>query len=63
MSDNQQRSVEQWMEYIQTLHFREIEMGLERVNEVYQRLIPEGVNYSVISIAGTNGKGLSLIHI
>lgn len=57
MSDNQQRSVEQWMEYIQTLHFREIEMGLERVNEVYQRLIPEGVNYSVISIAGTNGKG------
>jgi len=52
-----QRSLEQWVDYIQTIHFREIELGLERVNEVYQRLIPNGVDFTVISIAGTNGKG------
>ena len=57
MSINSQRSVEQWVEYIQTLHFREIELGLDRVNEVYQRLIPQGIGFTVISIAGTNGKG------
>ena len=50
-------SLDQWVEYIQTLHFREIELGLERVSEVYQRLIPDGLGCSVISLAGTNGKG------
>jgi len=57
MSTNSQRSVDQWVEYIQTLHFREIELGLDRVKEVYQRLIPEEIDFEVISIAGTNGKG------
>ena len=57
MSANSQRSVEQWVEYIQTLHFREIELGLDRANEVYHRLIPQGIDFTVISIAGTNGKG------
>ena len=51
------RTLDQWVDYIQTLHFREIDLGLDRVNQVYQRLLPDGVDFTVISIAGTNGKG------
>jgi len=51
------RTLEQWIEYIQTLHFSEIELGLERVQSVYRRLYPKGLACKVISVAGTNGKG------
>ncbi len=50
-------SVAAWMEYIQTLHAREIEMSLDRVREVFLRLCPGGFTPVVISVAGTNGKG------
>jgi len=52
-----QRTVNEWVDYIQTLHHREIELSLERVNQVYRRLYPQGLDYKIISIAGTNGKG------
>lgn len=51
------KSLNDWVEYIQTLHVREIDLSLERVRTVYQQLLPEGVSYRVISVAGTNGKG------
>ena len=51
------RSLDQWVDYIQTLHHREIELSLERVREVYLRMYPEGLPFTIISIAGTNGKG------
>ncbi len=50
-------SVEEWVDYIQTLHAREIELSLERVRRVYQVLCPEGAPFKVVSVAGTNGKG------
>lgn len=50
-------TVDDWVEYIQTLHFRDIELTLERVRSVYQTLYPRGVGYKVITVAGTNGKG------
>jgi dihydrofolate synthase/folylpolyglutamate synthase len=52
-----ERSLAEWVDYIQTLHYREIELSLERVREVYLRLYPESVSYPVITVAGTNGKG------
>lgn len=52
-----ERSLEQWVDYIQTLHYREIELSLERVRTVFNRLLPQGVPFKVISVAGTNGKG------
>jgi dihydrofolate synthase/folylpolyglutamate synthase len=52
-----ERSLSEWVDYIQTLHYREIELSLERVREVYLRLYPESISYPVITIAGTNGKG------
>ena len=51
------RSLTDWVDYIQTLHARTMDLSLERVAEVYQRLYPDGVHYPVITIAGTNGKG------
>jgi len=51
------RSLQQWVDYIQTLHCREIELTLERVREVYLRLYPQGVPFKVVSVSGTNGKG------
>jgi len=53
----QQRSLQQWVDYIQTLHHREIELTLDRVASVYQRLYPQGLGCKIINIAGTNGKG------
>ena len=51
------QTVQNWVDYIQTLHARSIDLSLERVSKVYQTLYPQGVPYAVISIAGTNGKG------
>ncbi|GHA00748.1 bifunctional folylpolyglutamate synthase/dihydrofolate synthase [Arenicella chitinivorans] len=53
------RTVADWVDYIQTLHAREIELTLERVQQVYQRLLDDELGFKVISVAGTNGKGSS----
>ncbi|MBT8115322.1 MAG: bifunctional tetrahydrofolate synthase/dihydrofolate synthase, partial [Arenicella sp.] len=56
---SKQAKLQQWVNYIQTLHYREIDLTLERVQQVFQRLLPQGVNFKVATIAGTNGKGSS----
>ncbi len=48
----------QWLGWLETLSPNEIDLGLERVAEVLQRL-PAGRPDRVIHIAGTNGKGSS----
>lgn len=45
-----------WLAYIEALHPKSIEMGLERVNLVRQRLSLSST-FPVIIVAGTNGKG------
>ncbi|HEX4584152.1 MAG TPA: bifunctional tetrahydrofolate synthase/dihydrofolate synthase [Burkholderiaceae bacterium] len=45
-----------WLQRIERLHHRPIEMGLARVREVAQRLALE-LNCPSIIVAGTNGKG------
>lgn len=49
-------TLKQWLEYIEALHPKSIEMGLDRVNEVVSHMALESLP-PVISIAGTNGKG------
>jgi dihydrofolate synthase / folylpolyglutamate synthase len=50
------RTLADWLAYLETLHPKTIELGLERVREVYERLaIVPGC--PVITVAGTNGKG------
>lgn len=50
------RSLEDWLAYIQTVHFRSIDMTLDRVQAVLQRL-EEKQSFKAIVVAGTNGKG------
>ena len=53
------RSLSDWVQYIQTLHARSIDLGLERVEQVWERFRPERLP-TVITVAGTNGKGSSV---
>ena len=49
--------LDDWLSYIQTIHKRSIEMGLERSKAVIARLHLRHPCAPIISIAGTNGKG------
>lgn len=49
--------LDDWLAWQSTLHPKEIELGLERVAEVWQRLSPQGLSSPVVTVAGTNGKG------
>ena len=54
-------TLENWLSWQETLNPRNIDLGLERVAEVWHRLQPPDLSAStVISIAGTNGKGSSV---
>lgn len=52
-----QRTLLEWVEYIQTLHHRQIDLSLDRVASVFQRFAPDVLPFKVVAIAGTNGKG------
>ncbi|KAF1691119.1 bifunctional tetrahydrofolate synthase/dihydrofolate synthase [Pseudoxanthomonas koreensis] len=47
----------QWLEYIEKQHPGSIELGLERVSGVAERLGLQRPAQQVVTIAGTNGKG------
>lgn len=51
------RSLEDWLNWQQGLHPREIELGLSRVSSVLTRLELSPPPHRVFTIAGTNGKG------
>ncbi len=50
-------TLHEWLDWQSTLHPSEIELGLERVSGVWHRLSTGQFNSTVITIAGTNGKG------
>lgn len=50
------RTVDDWLQYIESLHPKSIEMGLGRVQMVAQRLQLR-FPFTVITVGGTNGKG------
>ncbi len=51
------RTLEQWLSWQETLHPQEIELGLERIRTVAERLDLLTPQARVVSVAGTNGKG------
>ncbi|MCG8668759.1 MAG: bifunctional folylpolyglutamate synthase/dihydrofolate synthase [Pseudomonadales bacterium] len=57
MANTSSRSLPEWLSYIEALHPEEIEMGLERIKSVYQRLPQFPDQTQIIMVAGTNGKG------
>lgn len=50
-------SLEQWLQRLESIHPREIELGLERVRAVARTLDLLPVPQPVVTVAGTNGKG------
>jgi dihydrofolate synthase/folylpolyglutamate synthase len=57
MSTSALTTLDQWLAYQETLHKPAIDLGLQRVSEVANRLGLLRKNCPVITIAGTNGKG------
>lgn len=52
------RTLEQWLAHCERLHPQAIDMTLDRVRAVYQRMQLQ-FNVPIVSVAGTNGKGSS----
>jgi dihydrofolate synthase / folylpolyglutamate synthase len=58
-----QRTLSEWLEYIQAQHPKTIAMGLERVRAVAERMALSKPARHVITIGGTNGKGSTVAFV
>jgi dihydrofolate synthase/folylpolyglutamate synthase len=56
-------ALNEWLEFIERQHPRSIELGLERVRDVAQRMQLQRPAARVITVAGTNGKGSTVAFI
>lgn len=59
LTDHRSFGLDQWLEHIQRQHFRSIDLRLDRIESVWERLGGEKPPL-VITVAGTNGKGSSV---
>ncbi|PHQ75559.1 MAG: bifunctional tetrahydrofolate synthase/dihydrofolate synthase [Marinobacter sp.] len=50
-------TLDQWLDYLESIHPSEIDLGLDRVLLVLRRLFRRNPSGRIITIAGTNGKG------
>jgi dihydrofolate synthase/folylpolyglutamate synthase len=50
-------SLSDWLKWQNSFHHQEIDLGLDRVQTVYQKLFSDNPPFKIITIAGTNGKG------
>ena len=57
------KTLNEWLNWQESLHTQEIDLGLERIQKIYQKLFPDGVPFQVITVAGTNGKGSTIAFI
>jgi dihydrofolate synthase/folylpolyglutamate synthase len=57
VEDYHQFSLDQWLDWLANRHADEIQLGLNRIRQVYQRLNLPKPATQVITVAGTNGKG------
>ena len=55
-----ENSLEFWLDYIQVIGPKEIELGLERIKPIYEKLIKSKISSKVIVVGGTNGKGTTV---
>lgn len=63
LSHSREHTLDEWLSYLESLHSREIDLGLTRINEVAQRLVIDLSFAQVITVAGTNGKGTTCAFI
>ena len=57
------KTLNEWLDWQESLHTQEIDLGLERIQRVYQQMFPNGVPFQIITVAGTNGKGSTIAFI
>lgn len=57
------RSLEHWLSYIEKLNPEEIELGLDRIRPVYEKLINSPLAKKIILVGGTNGKGSTVEYL
>ena len=50
-------TVDQWLEWQQTVHPLNIDFKLERILSVYKKLNISKIAKKIVTVAGTNGKG------
>jgi dihydrofolate synthase/folylpolyglutamate synthase len=55
------RSLSDWLAWIETLHPRAIELGLDRVHAVLDNMGLRRPGFAAITITGTNGKGSATV--
>ncbi|WP_448547944.1 bifunctional tetrahydrofolate synthase/dihydrofolate synthase [Thalassotalea fusca] len=56
-SHSQDKSLDEWLSYLESIHAVEIDLGLARISQVAERLAIDLSFSKVITVAGTNGKG------
>ena len=59
-------NVTDWLAHLETVHKTEIDLGLTRVGEMKTRLQAAGLlalNYPIITVGGTNGKGSTCAYL
>jgi dihydrofolate synthase/folylpolyglutamate synthase len=49
--------LQDWLAYLETCHSKSIDLGLDRITQVAQRLGVLSFDCPIITVAGTNGKG------
>ncbi|MCK4742784.1 MAG: bifunctional tetrahydrofolate synthase/dihydrofolate synthase [Sulfuriflexus sp.] len=54
------KSLQEWLDWLETLHPQEIELGLDRVRDVFKKQSLAPLARKVIVVAGTNGKGSTI---
>lgn len=57
------KTLDDWLNWQENLHESVIDLGLERIAVVYNKLFPNGVPFHVITVGGTNGKGSTIAFI
>lgn len=62
-SDFEAWSLNEWLDHLSALHPKNIEMGLERVTNVFKQLDISFSKQTVVTVAGTNGKGTTCAFI
>jgi dihydrofolate synthase/folylpolyglutamate synthase len=62
---NRFNSLHEWLTWQESLHPLPIDLGLERVKRVFERLLPNYKNQKppTITVAGTNGKGSTVAYL
>ena len=54
---SKENSLEYWLDYIQAVGPKDIDLGLQRIKPIYEQLIKSKIASKVIVVGGTNGKG------